>query len=175
MEPVFRTSHFYHGFWTSFSQIPLALRLEHTAFPKISVFFVLYSSEMPSSQESQLLSASAALRSIGTWKPKTYVVSRELSTVACQVSWPEFLRNKTSSTGSMPGLSIAFPSVLGSFRIFTNFENCILLCTTFFEAHVVSSGFHQRNIISATWNVNIPPPPQPQPPCWLKDDTFGGR
>ena len=42
----------------SFSPIPMALRLEDTTFPKISIFCPLV--YMPSSQESQLLSASAA-------------------------------------------------------------------------------------------------------------------
>ena len=101
--------------WTSFSQIPLALRLEHTALPKISVFSVLYSSEMPSSQESQLLSASAALRSIGTWKPKRMLSAVNchggLSSLVTSVPW-----ERTSSTGSMPGLSIAFPSVWEAFE-----------------------------------------------------------
>jgi len=45
---------------------PIGSAARTHSFAKNKRSFVLYSSEMPSSQESQLLSASAALRAIGT-------------------------------------------------------------------------------------------------------------
>ena len=105
---------------------PIGSAARTHSFAKNKRSFVLYSSEMPSSQESQLLSASAALRAIGTWKPKTRVAA-----VNCHSGLVTNLFNWFHAWSNH-----CIPISLGSFRIFTIFENCILIVAhNVFEMH----------------------------------------
>ena len=65
--------------------------LKHSTL-KISGFFVLYSSEMRSSQESQLLSASPCVPP--EHEGQDVRVQPWIVSLPCQVSWPQFLGNK---------------------------------------------------------------------------------